>query len=480
MSMVPYIIEQTSRGERSYDIFSRLLSDRIIFLGEEVSDASASLIVAQMLYLEASDPEKDIQLYINSPGGSVTAGFAIYDTMQYIKCDVSTICIGLAASFGAFLLAGGAKGKRIALPNAGYPRRTSSRIRYSNSSAYFAAKVEEMAAQCELDIVGGCCGTTPEFIRQLSEGLDMTPCPPRTVAETPRAEQVVPQRKGFLYDEQGNLKKKKLIAVELAPPMGADDEKVLEAARLLQKSDVDVLTFPDSPSGRTRIDSVLMAEKVRRETGMEVMPHICCRDKNAIAMRSLFLGAYINDITNMLIITGDPVPSLVRQTIKAVFNFDSVGLMKIAQEMNTENFPARPLSYGGAISQGRKNLDVEIMRVKKKMEAGAEFFLTQPVFSKEDAERVRRIKQETGTRILCGIMPFVNKRNALFMKNEMAGIIVPDEVIARYPENGTKQEGEAVGVEIAREIMEFTADFADGYYFSFPFNRVYLLEQILR
>ncbi len=118
MSTIPYVVEQTSRGERSYDIFSRLLSDRIVFLGEEVSDVSASLVIAQMLFLEAQDPEKDIQLYINSPGGSVTAGFAIYDTMQYIKCDVSTICIGLAASFGAFLLAGGAKGKRIALPNA--------------------------------------------------------------------------------------------------------------------------------------------------------------------------------------------------------------------------------------------------------------------------------------------------------------------------------------------------------------------------
>ena len=118
MSTIPYVIEQTSRGERSYDIFSRLLSDRIIFLGEEVSDTSASLIVAQMLFLEAQDPNKDIQLYINSPGGSVTAGFAIYDTMQYIKCDVSTICIGLAASFGAFLLAEGAHGKRRALPNA--------------------------------------------------------------------------------------------------------------------------------------------------------------------------------------------------------------------------------------------------------------------------------------------------------------------------------------------------------------------------
>ena len=118
MSTIPYVIEQTSRGERSYDIFSRLLSDRIVFLGEEVSDVSASLIIAQMLFLESQEPGKDIQLYINSPGGSVSAGFAIYDTMQYIKCDVSTICIGLAASFGAFLLAGGTKGKRLALPNA--------------------------------------------------------------------------------------------------------------------------------------------------------------------------------------------------------------------------------------------------------------------------------------------------------------------------------------------------------------------------
>ena len=118
MSFVPYVVEQTSRGERSYDIFSRLLNDRIVFLSEEVNDANASLVVAQLLYLEAQDPEKDIQFYINSPGGSVTAGMAIYDTMQYVKCDVSTICIGMAASMGAFLLSSGAKGKRIALPNA--------------------------------------------------------------------------------------------------------------------------------------------------------------------------------------------------------------------------------------------------------------------------------------------------------------------------------------------------------------------------
>ncbi len=118
MSLVPYVVEQTNRGERSYDIFSRLLNDRIIFLGEEVNATTASLVVAQLLYLEAQDPDKEIQLYINSPGGSVTDGMAIYDTMQYIKCDVSTICVGMAASMGAFLLSSGAKGKRLALPNA--------------------------------------------------------------------------------------------------------------------------------------------------------------------------------------------------------------------------------------------------------------------------------------------------------------------------------------------------------------------------
>ena len=118
MALVPYVVEQTGQGERSYDIYSRLLKDRIIFLGEEVNDATASLVVAQLLFLESEDPTKDIYLYINSPGGSVTAGFAIYDTMNYIKCDVSTICIGMAASMGAFLLSGGTKGKRLALPNA--------------------------------------------------------------------------------------------------------------------------------------------------------------------------------------------------------------------------------------------------------------------------------------------------------------------------------------------------------------------------
>ena len=141
MSLVPYVVEQTNRGERSYDIFSRLLEDRIVFLGEEVNDTTASLIVSQLLFLEAKDPDKDIQLYINSPGGSVTAGMAIYDTMQYIKCDVSTICVGMAASMGAFLLSSGARGKRIALPN--------SEVMIHQPSAGTKGKVTDMEIDVE-------------------------------------------------------------------------------------------------------------------------------------------------------------------------------------------------------------------------------------------------------------------------------------------------------------------------------------------
>lgn len=377
----------------------------------------------------------------------------------------------------------------IALPNAGYPKRIRNRIQYANNPVYFANKEKEIAEKHQITILGGCCGTNPVFIKELANRVQIKAAHSMQMQEkSPLAERQedqeqgkkAPHRKGFLYNEDGSVKTKKLIAVELAPPVDAADEKVLQAARTLQKADVDVLTFPDSPSGRTRIDSVLMAEKVRRETGMCVMPHICCRDKNAIAMRSLFLGAHINDIHNMLIVTGDPVPSMARQTVKAVFNFDSVGLMQIAKDMNEENFTDSPLSYGGAINQGRKNLDVEIKRVQRKLEAGAEFFLSQPVFSTSDAERLRMIKEETGARILCGIMPLISRRNAMFMKNEIAGIAVSDELIERYPENATKEEGEAVGIEIACEVMAYTKDFVDGYYFSFPFNRVHMLEKIMQ
>ena len=170
MSLVPYVVEQTNRGERSYDIFSRLLNDRIVFLGEEVNSTTASLVVAQLLYLEAQDPDKDIQFYINSPGGSVTDGMAIYDTMQYVKCDVSTICIGMAASMGAFLLSSGAKGKRLVLPNA--------EIMIHQPSAGTKGKVTDMEIDVEhflrikrnlIEILAQNSGKTAEQIKEASE-----------------------------------------------------------------------------------------------------------------------------------------------------------------------------------------------------------------------------------------------------------------------------------------------------------------------
>lgn len=386
----------------------------------------------------------------------------------------------------------------IALPNAGYPKRIRNRVEFENNPEYFSEKLCELAGK-GIDILGGCCGTTPEFIKTLSKSLNLTQKHIAYVPEQDKKAVIHPVWNGFIYKQSLMEKQemaesavlvktaeavnksqnsRKLIAVELAPPINANDEKILEAAHMLQQMHVDVVTFPDSPSGRTRVDSVLMAAKIKEETGLDVMPHICCRDKNAIAMRSMLLGAHINGIYNMLIMTGDPIPSLARENTKAVFNFDSVGLMKILKEMNEDVFPETPISFGGVINQGRRNLDVEISRVHKKMAAGAEFFLTQPTFCQENADRIRKIRENTGAKILCGIMPLISRKNALFMKNEIAGVPVTDEVIRRYPEQASREEGEAIGVAIAREMMEYTGDFVDGYYFSFPFNRVYLLQQI--
>lgn len=367
---------------------------------------------------------------------------------------------------------------RIALPNASYPARIRNQIRFAGQPDYFADKAAQLADGGRIDIVGGCCGTTPEFIRRLAQRAGSGQ--PQGERPAPAAAAVTkPVRDNAFFAGKENGAQK-LIAVDLAPPFDADDTKLLAAARLLKELGADVLTFPDSPSGRTRVDSVLMAEKVRREVGICVMPHICCRDRNAIAMRSTLLGAHINEIYNLLLVTGDPVPYAARQSVKSVFQFDSVRLMSIVQDMNAECFRGAPMNYGGAINQGRPNLEVEIGRVRKKLAAGARFFITQPIFNKEAADRVRRIRQETGARILCGVMPLVNRNNALFMKNELAGIEVTQDIVDRYAENASREEGEAAGIALAREIMALTEDFADGYYFTFPFNRVYLLREIFR
>lgn len=362
-----------------------------------------------------------------------------------------------------------------ALPNASYPKLIQDRIVFLENRDYFAEKLSVLNAM-GLDCLGGCCGTTPEYIRQAAGIFDYKKKTRHAAVQSGQAAGEKQPAKHAFYKQE----KKPLIAVELSPPFGSSDEKVLDAAYYLKSRGVDVATFPDSPSGRTRADSILMGVKVLEKSGLCVMPHVCCRDKNAIAIRSQLLGAYMNGVRNLLVVTGDPVPMLLRKDVKGVYNFDSVGFMRILQEMNEEEFAQDPFVYGGALNPGRVNLRIETERMKKKMQAGASFFMTQPLFIREDIQKLRQIKEETGARILCGIMPLVSKKNARFIQNEMAGIHVTEEIVARYDTAVTREEGEAAGVALAREIIEETEDFADGYYFSIPFNRVELLPRILQ
>ena len=369
------------------------------------------------------------------------------------------------------------KGKYLtALPNASYPKLRQNRLVFMENVDYFAGQVKEIA-KLGVDLIGGCCGTDPQYIQALNKQVELTP-----TCHTPKVESGAQARssacKSYFYENK--KEGEKILAVELSPPPNVNYESIMDAANVLKRSGVDILTFPDSPSGRMRADSILMSVKVANETKMNVMPHICCRDRNAIAIRSELLGAHINGVKNVLVITGDPVPAMVRQDVKSVFNFDSVGIMKTIQEMNEDQFKDDPMVYGGALNYNRLNMEVEIRRMQKKIAAGAKFFLSQPIFTSEDAEKLRQIKSRVDTKILCGIMPLVSKRNASFIKNEMADIHVTDEIVDLFDADMSKEEGEAIGVKIAKQMIEETKDFVDGYYFSIPFNRVYLLEQIMK
>lgn len=374
-----------------------------------------------------------------------------------------------------------------ALPNAGYPEQLHSRMVFVRNENYFCQNMERIAA-CGVPVIGACCGSSPEYIRELSQKLP--PAVPEEGTGKQRQEKNIAEIKISQEDFSARIQtennflmqlfaQKKVIAVELDPPYDADDKKIIAAAARLKELGADIITIADSPQGRSRMDSVLTAVKLTNITGMPVMPHICCRDKNMIAMRSVLLGAYANEIRNFLFVTGDPVPGELRSSATGVFDYHSMKLMGFVREMNREHFADEPIVYGGALNQGRANFEKEMERTRKKMDAGASYFLTQPVYGGEDIERLYRLKQTLKTKLLAGIMPLVSYRNANFVKNELVGIHVPDEVLSAYhPEMG-REEGEAVGVRISLGVMKELDHFVDGYYFMLPFNRVGLLEKIL-
>lgn len=363
------------------------------------------------------------------------------------------------------------------MPNAGYPEQLSNRMVFMNNTEYFVENMMEIS-KYGISIVGGCCGTTPDYIRKLKEKISLHPVLSAMSIETGEKEEKPEQEVKYSDFYQKILDGKKVVLVELDPPYDAEYEKLIEHAQYLKKRNVDIITMADSPGGRSRADSILMSIKIAREVGIDVMPHVSCRDRNMISMRSTLLGAYINDIRNLLLVTGDPIPSVNRGSVTGVFDYNSVKLMNFVKEMNQEHFRKEPLIYGGALNYAG-NLEPIITKVNRKMEQGASYFLTQPIYSGEDIERIHEIKRRTGARILCGIMPFTSYRNANFVKNEIAGIHVPDEILNRYHPDMSREEAEITGAAIASEIIDKLHMFAEGYYFMLPFNRVSFMDKII-
>ncbi len=362
-----------------------------------------------------------------------------------------------------------------ALPNAGYPVELRGKTIYQENKGYFVEMMCGIAA-LGVDILGGCCGTAPEYIFDMQKALKSVPVYPKKMAAAGQK----PGKAPYILSPKKQWGSQKQILVELDPPFGIDISKVLHGAAQLKEAGADMLTLADSPMARVRMDAAKLAAHVQRKVGIPVMPHICCRDKNVIAMRSGILGDYMNGIRHFLVVTGDPVGRDDRGVITPVFDFNSIRFMGYLAEMNADVFVENPVCYGGALNYHGANVDAIIRRMKQKMENGCSMFLTQPVYSKEDMERVAYIKEQSGAAVLCGILPLVSYKNAVFLANEMPGIRIPEEVIARYSPDMGRDKAERTGISLAVELAEKMRDAVDGYYFMTPFNRAGMMSQIVR
>ena len=368
-----------------------------------------------------------------------------------------------------------------AMPNAGYPEVIDGRIEYIMNPKYFAKMVCDIS-DLGVKIVGGCCGTTPEHIKLLSDMISSVHKIEISEKSSEEHEKkVVTDSVKAVKNKfhERNEKNRFLIAVELDPPFKTDTKKILEAAAYLKQKNVDIITIADSPMGKTRADSIVISSKILRETGIDVLPHICCRDRNSISLRSAVLGAYIEGIRNFLIVTGDPVPSAERLETKSVFDLNSYSLTSMINEMNESVFEQERVKIGCAVNFNVKNKDSELKRLIKKRECGAEFFLTQPIFSDDVIEYLSRMDKNRNYKILGGIMPLVSYKNAQFINNELPGITVSQKYIDKFSPDMTRQEAQKVGIEIAVDIGEKIKPYVDGFYITTPFNRYDMVAQII-
>ena len=366
------------------------------------------------------------------------------------------------------------------MPNAGYPVVARAQVRYQGKPEYFARELSRLAAE-GVRILGGCCGTTPQHIAALRTALDALPeALPAAPAAKPAA-----AAKPAVETDDAFLRKlrtgQRVIAVELDSPKDADLTAYLEGARRLQAAGADLLTIADCPIARARMDSSLVACRVHRELGMNVLPHMTCRDRNLNATKALLLGLYAEGVREVLAITGDPIPTAERDEVKNVYQFNSRKLAQYIVSLAGEGreMPS-PITVFGALNLNARNFEVELRRAAEKLENGMSGFLTQPLLSAQAVENLKKTRETLGERakILAGILPVVSQRNAIFMENEVNGIHV-DEVIIQKFEGLDRTAGEELGLEVSVQAAKAAAPYADGFYLMTPFNRVALMERLI-
>ena len=361
------------------------------------------------------------------------------------------------------------------MPNAGYPTVVNQRTYFDSDPKYFAKQMKQMV-EAGVQIIGGCCGTTPEFIAETVKEVQM---------QLPQMEilhSIFPLPKDAATQNLNPVLQKlksgqKIIAVEVDPPLDANIDFFMESAKRLSALKVDLITIADCPIARARVDSSILACKLKRELGIESLPHMTCRDRNINATKALLLGLSIEGIQNVLVVTGDPVPTAERNEVKSVFNFNSSVLASFIQSLNDTVLPQPFLVYG-ALNINAKHFHLEIKRAQTKIKHGIQAFLTQPALSETAVENVKTAKEVLGVPILGGILPIVSHRNACFMNNEISGITVSEEIVKKYV-GLDREAAEQLAIEISLEMIEKMALYVDGYYLITPFKRIGLITEII-
>lgn len=479
---IPEREDKDTEGEYRYliDLFLEEGMDTFVF--ETFPDTDT--VKKAAAYIRQQKPDAFIlaQFTVNPTGYSQmghSVGRMIREAGEMEELDVCGLNCGVGVShMRRFLKQNGLPGDKLfsAVPNCGYPKVERGRTIYSDSVEYYGDRMGKIL-KLGVNIIGGCCGTTPAYIGELTKRYaGIRPFPRKADAQLPTDKKENSYQ--FPMIEKMN-RGKKVIAVELDPPFNEDMSKMMEGAYYLKEKGIDMITIADSPMARSRADALLVASRLGKDVRIPVIPHFTCRDRNRINIRSTILGAYLNDIRNILVVTGDPIDRADRENTTGVFDFTSIRLMEFMQDMNEEHFSRDPICIGGALNQNGASLSAIAARMQKKVDAGASFFLTQPIYDEEGIEKIKKLKEQVDTKILCGIMPLVSYRNAMFIHNEMPGIQVPEEIVNRYRPDMTKEEAEQTAVEISLELIEKLEPIADGYYFMTPFNRVSLIGRII-